>query len=208
MPADSRAAHPSDRPAGPAGLAALVGPAGLAALVGSAGLAALVGPAGLAALVGSAGLAALVGPAGLAALVGPAGLAALVGPAGLAALVGPAGLAALVGPADRAAHVGDRAAGLGPAGTCDRAIAAACGSCRRRRRHPSAARDGPSAGFPASVGGPAASGARHPWSRSAPSVRAYRSCCADPAGGSGAHWDRVGARAAADSCAFAPPALA
>src|SRR5262249_29524290 len=194
MPADSRAAHPSDRLAGPAG------------------------PAGLAALVGPAGLAALVGPAGLAALVGPAGLAALVGPAGLAALVGPAGLAALVGPADRAAHVGDRAGGLGPAGTCDRAIAAACGSCRRarrartscrrRRRHPSPARDGPSAGFPAAVGGPAASGARHPWRRSAPSVRAYRSCCADPAGGSGAHWDRVGARATADSCAFAPPALA
>src|SRR6266478_2637299 len=97
-------------------------------------------------------------------------------PAGLA---GPAGL---VGPAGRAARAGGRAAGLVPAGTCDRAIAAACGSCRRarrartscrrRRRPPSAARDGPSAGFPASVGDPAASGARHPWRRSAPSVRA------------------------------------
>src|SRR5215469_7243245 len=178
MLADSRAAHPSGRPAG---------------------------------------LAALVGPAGLAALVGPAGLAALVGPAGLAALVGPAGLAALVGPADRAARVGDRAAGPGPAGTYDRAIAAACGSYRQarraptschRRRHPSAVRDEPSAGFPASVADPAASGARHPWRRSAPSVRACRSCCADPADGSGAHWDQAGARAAADSCAFAPPALA
>src|SRR5205823_4567416 len=119
---------------------------------------------------------------------------------------------------DRAVRAGGRAAGPGPAGTCDRAIAAACGSCRRarraptscrrRRRLPSAARDGPSAGSPASVGGPAASGARHPWRRSAPSVRAYRSCCADPADGAGAHWDRAGGQAAADSCAFAPPALA
>src|SRR5262249_3140060 len=105
----------------------------------------------------------------------------------------PAGLADLVGPAGRAVRAGDRAAGPGPAGMCDRAIAAACGSCRRarrartscrrRRRLPSAARDGPSAGSPASVGGPAACGARHPWRRSAPSVRADRSCCADPVPG-------------------------